>query len=262
MPRGIVAGIAVLALGLALGLTSAESAWAACPPTPEERRDGVGDCKVNASNSGTTTTIGGTQSGATGSGNTSGSGNSGSGRSESAPRAPEGYREPDVRFVTIRPSLSDIAHFRPTPGVDHMEPDGWFIAGLDANFYATGGSSVVNGTLLGYEAQVRFTPIRWTWAYGDGTSSTKSTKGNTWAALGLREFDPTPTSHIYAAPGTYYIDLTIGYRAEYNFAGTGWQTIAGTLWLPANRLVATVGSATTVLVDRDCNRNPNGPGCS
>ena len=160
------------------------------------------------------------------------------------------------------PTLNDIAAFRPSPGVDHMEPDGWFVVGLDANFYATGGSSVVPGTLLGYPANVRFTPIRWRWTYGDGASATLATRGATWAAQGIQEFEPTSTSHVYSAPGTYYIDLTIGYRAEYSFNESGWATIAGTLWLPANRLVASVGWAKTVLVERDCSVAPVGPGCS
>ena len=142
-----------------------------------------------------------------------------------------------------------------------MEPNGWFVVGLDANFYATGGSSVQSGTLLGYPASVRFTPIRWAWTYGDGASATKSTRGSTWRAQGIAEFDPTPTSHVYSRAGTYYIDLTIGYHVDYTFNGSDWGPIAGTLWLPANRLVATVGGAKTVLVERECTTNPSGPGC-
>lgn len=197
-----------------------------------------------------------------------GSGASSGGGSASAPDEPECNPATCIdrgTFTVIPlpvPTLSDIAAFRPTPGVDHMEPDGWFVVGLDANFYATGGSSVVSGTLLGYPAEVRFTPIRWSWSYGDASSATRSTRGAPWAALGIQEFEPTSTSHVYEQPGTYYIDLTIGYRAEYNFAGAGWQPITGTLWLAANRLVATVGSAKTVLVERDCTLSPVGPGCS
>ena len=67
---------------------------------------------------------------------------------------------------------------------------------------------------------------------------------------------------MYAQAGTYYIDLTVGYRAEYQFDGGPWGTIQGTLWLPANRLVATVGGAKTVLVERDCMTAPPGPGCT
>jgi len=164
-------------------------------------------------------------------------------------------------IIRLTPTLNDIAAFRPAPEVDHMEPNGWFVVGLDANFYATGGVRIVDGTLLGQAASVRFTPIRWVWAYGDGSSATRSTRGATWAASGIREFSPTPTSHVYDRAGTYYIDLTVGYRAEYRFAGQGWAAITGTLWLPANRLVATVGGAKTVLVERDCTVNPGGPGC-
>jgi hypothetical protein len=159
------------------------------------------------------------------------------------------------------PTLNDLIGFRPTPGVDHMEPDGWFVVGLDANFYATGGPSVQSGPLLGYPASVRFTPIRWSWAYGDGSTVTRSTHGTTWAAQGIAEFEPTSTSHVYERAGTYFIDLTIGYRAEYTFNGSNWAPINGTLWLAANRLVATVGGAKTVLVERECTTSPAGPGC-
>lgn len=163
--------------------------------------------------------------------------------------------------VVAAPTLNDLIGFRPTPAVDHMQPNGWFVVGLDANFYATGGSTVQGGPLLGYPAQVRFTPIRWSWTYGDGHSATRSTPGTTWAAQGIDEFDRTPTSHVYDEPGTYFIDLTVGYRAEFNFDSAGWEPIAGVLWVPANRLVATVGSAKTVLVERDCAGASTGPGC-
>lgn len=180
------------------------------------------------------------------------------------PSCTPAFRPPgcvDWQVISLVPTLNDIAAFRPTPNVDHMQPNGWFVVGLDANFYATGGASTVDGTLLGQPAAVRFTPIRWTWTYGDGTSATRATRGGTWAALGIREFEATPTSHVYNAAGTYYIDLTVGYRAEYQFDGGQWGTIPGTLWLPANRLVATVGGAKTVLVERDCMTAPPGPGC-
>lgn len=158
-------------------------------------------------------------------------------------------------------TLADIAAFRPDAGVDHMEPNGWVIIGLDTNFFATGGTQVKDGTLLGQPASVRFTPRTWHWVYGDGSSAAAGTPGGTWAAQGIPEFDPTATSHIYRAAGTYYIDLTIDYTAEYRFAGTQWIGIAGILPVPANRLVATAGDAKTVLVERECTVNPAGPGC-
>ena len=243
--------------------------------TEQQRRDRDPACaSVGGSTTDDAAVLNGSQPGGRGNGNSggnsagNGNGNSG-GSNTSVPLtcatglvSPACDRSAFSATTLPVPTLDDIAAFRPTPGVDHMEPNGWFVVGLDANFYATGGASVVPGTLLGYEASVRFTPIRWQWFYGDGSTTTTSTRGGTWKSLGITEFDPTPTSHVYQLAGTYYIDLTIGYRAEYSFNGSTYAPIVGTLWLPANRLVATVGSAKTVLVERDCVVNPTGPGCS
>ena len=162
-----------------------------------------------------------------------------------------------VATVTIH----DIAHFKPRPGTDHMQPNGWIVVGLDTNFYATVPSELEQGELLGQPAQVRFFPVAWHWTYGDGTQATLGDPGGTWAAQGLRDFDPTPTSHLYRAKGLYEIDLDIQFAAEYQYAGAGWTPVAGTIDVPANRLTAVAGDAKTVLVNHDCLVNPNGPGC-
>lgn len=158
-------------------------------------------------------------------------------------------------------TLSDIAAFRPDPGTDHMEPNGWMIVGLDTNFYAEAGTQVHTGTLLGVPAAVRFTPVAYHWTYGDGTAATSTTKGSPWAAQGVQEFDETSTSHIYSAPGTYVITLSIDFTAEYSISGRGWTAISGRLSVPANDLIATAGDAKTVLVERECTLKPSGPGC-
>jgi hypothetical protein len=158
-------------------------------------------------------------------------------------------------------TLSDIARFRPHPPTQRMQPDGWMIVGLDTNFYAPVERHVVAGTLLGAPAEVRFTPVAYRWRYGDSTSARLTNKGATWQALGVSEFDPTQTSHVYRASGTYVIDLDVEYTAEYRFAGGSWTRLSGIIVLPANRLIATAGDAVTVLVDRDCAQPPAGPGC-
>jgi len=163
--------------------------------------------------------------------------------------------------VTQPITIADIAAFRPDAGVDHMQPNGWMIVGLDTNFFATGGVQVKDGTLLGQPASVRFTPRMWRWVYGDGSDVAVRNPGGTWAAQGIPEFDPTPTSHAYRTVGTYFIDLTIDYAVEYRFAGAQWIVIPGIIPVPANRLVATAGDAKTVLVQRECTVNPAGPGC-
>ena len=205
-----------------------------------------------------------------GTGTGSGSGNGSAGTSSGAGAGavetipcPFPCRPPfTVTDLTERPvTLVDIAHFRPRPGINHMQPAGWMIVDLDTNFYSTGGSQLHNGTLFDFPADVRFTPIRWHWTYGDGNRESHTGSGTTWAGNRVGEFDPTPTSHSYRAPGTYVIDLTINFRAEYRFAGQAWTNIPGSIAVPANRLTASAGTAKTVLVDRECTRNPRGPGC-
>jgi len=167
-----------------------------------------------------------------------------------------------VRSPATAPvTLDDIASFRPTVGTSMMEPNGWMVVGLPTNFYASTTAHVVDGTLLGFPASVRFTPVSWRWTYGDGSSRASATGGATWASLGLPEFEPTATSHVFGSPGTFTIQLTVSFAAEYRFGGPTWVPIAGTLAVPANSIVATAGDAQTVLVARDCVANPQGIGC-
>ena len=167
----------------------------------------------------------------------------------------------EAPIITEPITLSDIASFRPRPGVQHMQPDGWTVPGLHTNFYAVTGAHIVHGRLLGQSAAVRFTPVAYHWTYGDGRSATRTTKGGTWSALGLHEFDRTPTSHVYARDGRYTIRLTIDFAAEYQFAGSPFYPIEGVIPLRANDLHITVDGAKTVLVEDDCEVNPSGPGC-
>ncbi|WP_231601154.1 PKD domain-containing protein [Salinibacterium sp. SWN167] len=158
-------------------------------------------------------------------------------------------------------TISDIASFRPQAPAAGMQPNQWMIVGLDTNFYATTSAHVVDGTLFGGTAQVRFTPIAYNWDYGDGSTATTSNPGKTWDKYRITEFDPTPASHVYEEPGNYTITLAVTYAAEYRVAGSSWQNVVGTLTIIAPPLTATAGHATTVLVDQDCIANPTGIGC-
>ena len=229
----------------------------------------AGTCTVSGSttNNGVDLSGNSTQPGSPGAGDGSGDDSDG----DDEPTCPPGTQPIvcDDTFGVIPPggpgnpavTINDIRSFKAIPGTDHMEPNGWMVVGLDTNFYSVVGTEVVHGSLLGQPASVRFIPISWHWTYGDGHSATRSTKGATWAALGIADFSPTQTSHVYGAAGTFYIDLSIQFRADYEFAGGQWTPVVGTITLPANRLKATAGDAKTVLVGRDCTENPSGPGC-
>lgn len=158
-------------------------------------------------------------------------------------------------------TLRDIASFRPAKPGNEMQPGGWAVAGLPANFVADASVEVVAGTLLGRPAEVRFTPVGYRWLHSDGATVTSPTAGATWEQLGLREFSPTSTSHVYAEPGEYTVTLEVALAAEYRFGGSAWQGIAGTLAVAGAPQPVLVGEVDTVLTKDDCRANPAGPGC-
>ena len=158
-------------------------------------------------------------------------------------------------------TLRDIASFRPAIPVNDMEPGGWAVEGLPANFVAAASVEVVSGTLLGQPADVRFTPVGYRWIHSDGGLVESGTPGATWAALGQAEFTATATSHTYTASGEYTVELEAVLRAEYRFAGSPWRSIAGTLAISSGPQRVLVGEFDTVLTQGDCIADPAGPGC-
>ncbi|KRC61012.1 hypothetical protein ASE14_08660 [Agromyces sp. Root81] len=174
------------------------------------------------------------------------------------PSTPEDPAAPAPAVVV---TLRDIASFTPAKPGNDMEPGGWAVEDLPANFVAEASAQVVSGTLLGQPADVRFTPVGYRWLHSDGGVVESGRPGATWATLGQREFTATGTSHVYAESGEYTVSLEVVLRAEYRFAGSGWRSIAGTLAVASDPQRVLVGEFDTVLTDGDCNANPSGPGC-
>jgi hypothetical protein len=180
------------------------------------------------------------------------------------PGAPAAPPPPEAPAGTPGITIRDVASFRPELATLSSEPNGWSVRGLHANVLASGGSSTRAGELFGIQAEVRFTPVAYSFDYGDGSAPlSTATSGATWAALGLAEFDPTPTSHAYESGGTFTVTLLVDYAAEYRVGGAGAFTpIPGPLAIPSAPITIVVAdSAATALVDRDCTANPRGPGC-
>jgi hypothetical protein len=157
--------------------------------------------------------------------------------------------------------VRDLVSIQAAPPTQGMEPNGWLVVGIPTNFYASASTHTSSGSLLGAPADVRFTPVAFTWKYGDGTSGTFATGGASWAALGLTEFSETSTSHVYKNTGTVSIDLSVSYAAEYRFAGGEWRAVEGLLTVPGNAMTAIADRAGTVLVAEGCGAAGGGPGC-
>lgn len=157
--------------------------------------------------------------------------------------------------------ISDLVNFVPMTPTSGMEPNGWMVVGLPANFFASAEAHTRSGQLLGFPAEVRFTPVGYHWDFGDGSQATSASGGASWAAQGLAEFSPTATSHRFAGSGEYVITPSVEFAAAYRFNGGAWRNISGTLSVPAAPFTATAGKASTVLVGQDCRSNPHAPGC-
>ncbi|MGX5694907.1 hypothetical protein ACWKWP_01805 [Agromyces soli] len=174
-----------------------------------------------------------------------------------APAAPEAPVDPGEPALT----LSDVASFRPASAAFAMQPDGWAVVGLAANFIADAAVHTTSGALLGRQVEVRFTPVAYEWRFSDGVVVASSTRGGSWADLGAREFTDTATSRRFDESGRVTAQLVVRYAAEYRFAGSVWRGIAGTLEVPGASREIVVGELDTVLTDGDCLTRPSGPGC-
>ncbi|PPL14512.1 hypothetical protein [Microterricola pindariensis] len=165
---------------------------------------------------------------------------------------------PDICDPELIVTWSDIASFRAAAPQLTMEPDGWAVRGLPTNFVATASVEVIAGSLLGFPAEVRFTPVGFAWDYGDGATGYSASGGSSWGAAAFSE---TATSHIYTTRGDFSARVAVELSAEYRFGGGGWRPISGTIRLAASATPVSVKSATTVLVAGSCVARPSDPGC-
>lgn len=146
-------------------------------------------------------------------------------------------------------SVSDLASFTPDRPAILWQPAGWGFEDVPTNLWASAAIHTVSGQLLGSPAEVRFTPSRFRWIYGDGTGRWYSLRGAPWPAAQSAWWTATATSHVFAAEGRYLVRLTVDHRAEYRFAGGAWHTVTGYVARAAPARTLTVVSGVTVLVE-------------
>ncbi len=268
-----VAGATILAAVLVAtgGIAQAAAATSQCGS------EWISQCSV--SNSGSQVDVGGTaHHPGTGGGNVSGGSGSGGGGSRGsgsggAPGSGTGGEAsadeecPDIGCrggysVVLYPdvTIDDLASFVPARPTLGGEPAGFGVVGMPTNLVATASTHSLTGPLLGWDVSVRFRPVGFVFDYGDGATVRTTTGGTTWAALGLPQFSPTATSHVYRERGTYTVRLTLQYAADVDF-GSGWRPVSGYVNAPAPPYTLEVLDVRTALVERTCTENPGGPGC-
>jgi len=159
-----------------------------------------------------------------------------------------------------KPTLKDLASFRPAPPRMTSEPDGVAVVGLPMNVVGAAGSQDLHGRLFDADVIVRFVPARYRFDYGDGTVTTTAGGGASWSSLGAPQFTPTPTSHAYRATGTYAASVAVQYTAAVDF-GSGWIPVDGYVTTSSGAQTIQVFEARTALVGHTCAQTPRGPGC-
>lgn len=162
--------------------------------------------------------------------------------------------------VVREPMMSDLASFAPAPLALDDEPGGAGLVGMPVNFTVAAAGHEQTGTLFDLPVTVRFAPEAVLFSYGDGTSRTSADGGQSWAQLGLASFSATPTSHAYAARGSYAASAVVRYSAAVDF-GRGWISVPGTVEIPTGAAEVRVFEVRTALVDRTCLEDPSGRGC-
>lgn len=104
--------------------------------------------------------------------------------------------------------------------------------------------------LLGIPTEVRFTPLSYSWALGDGASSR------------FRGF-----AHVFRQPGTKTITMRVKFAIDFRFAGSKyWRKLSQPIWTPALPLKIKVsnGAATPAkprYVFYDCTQVSTALGC-
>lgn len=168
----------------------------------------------------------------------------------------EGDESPGMPPITI----TDLASFSPARGTVLGEPGNLGVVGLPTNFVTEAATHVRSGQLFGFPIDVRFTPVSYTFHFGDGQSQTTSSPGASWESLGQAQFTPTDTGHTYADRGTYDASVDIAYTAEIDL-GVGWFPVEGQLDITGPAQQIRIFEAHTALVARTCAEQPSAPGC-
>ena len=146
--------------------------------------------------------------------------------------------QPGWEFVTERCNTPGSPGTEPTPlpamtledfqrlplpaGTSTVEPPGdYVLVGMPTNVFATKAEpTIIDTTLLSFPVQVRATPQRYSWDFGDGfVLGPTPDPGAAYPAL--------TNAHEYEKRGSFGITMTTYYSGEYSVAGGPWLPIPG-----------------------------------
>lgn len=140
------------------------------------------------------------------------------------------------------------------------EPNNFGLLGGHNNVWADAEEQEFAFDTLGDSVRIRAWPVAYDWNYGDGTTRTTQTAGNSvpesdWLLVA------TSTSHVYGATGDYNVVLTTRFHGDYSVNGGPWIPIAGQAAVESEPHLISIWRSDNRLVDGTCAENPNAWGC-
>ncbi|WP_458116927.1 hypothetical protein [Arthrobacter sp. D2-10] len=140
------------------------------------------------------------------------------------------------------------------------EPNNFGLLGGNNNVWADVEDQEFTFETLGDSVRIRAWPVAYDWNYGDGTTKTTQTAGNSvpeadWLLV------ETPTSHVYGATGDYNVVLTTRFNGDYSVNGGPWIPIAGQAAVQSEPHLISIWRSDNRLVDGTCADNPSAWGC-
>ncbi len=163
-------------------------------------------------------------------------------------------------FVPPTVYAADLARFFPNTPSIVGEPAGAGLIGKTANIVASTDTHIINGSLFDHPVAVVFAPTNYVFDYGDGSTITSDTGGETWADTGAPQYSATPTGHAYEKRGEYTATVTVNYAASVNFGDGVWRGVIGTV-ASSSTYDLRVYQPKSALVNNTCLEKPDGVGC-
>jgi hypothetical protein len=140
-------------------------------------------------------------------------------------------------------SLNDFRRLPLPPGTAHVQPPSLrTLVNVDTNVYVEARPTVLTTTLLGQPVQVRATPVRFTWSFGDGGSLRTQDAGGPYPQM--------TTTHVYRRAGLVTVQLVTSYTGEYSVAGGPWLPVDGEADVPSGAVTLTIVETRAELVDQ------------
>lgn len=119
-------------------------------------------------------------------------------------------------------------------------PNGRTLVNFETNFYTERAPFRRSLTLLGQQVDLAITPVRFSWVFGDGASTTTSSPGSAYPDLEI--------THRYLRTGLVRPSVATTYVADFRVGGGSWEPVPGTVTVPGQPVDLRVIEATPILV--------------